>query len=59
MKRLAWRVWLGYLLIFLSLLLLLWGLYPFEHKRREIRIQPQGMQTPAIYEVFPDAIRWG
>jgi len=32
MKRLPVRVWIGWLLILISLLLLLWGIFPFEQK---------------------------
>jgi len=55
MKRLSLRVWIGWVLISISLLLLLWGLYPFEQKRREMRISQQRL---LILE-YPSTIRVG
>ncbi|GAB4469833.1 MAG: hypothetical protein Kow0088_02190 [Anaerolineales bacterium] len=56
MKRLPARVWIGWLLILISICLLVWGFYPFEQKRRELRISPHDMQLPGIYEVLPNEI---
>jgi hypothetical protein len=58
MKRLPVRVWIGWLLILISLLLLLWGIFPFEQKRREMRIFPHDMQLPALHEAFPNELHW-
>jgi hypothetical protein len=57
MKRVALRTWLGWILILLSLSLLIWGFYPMEHKRRELRIAPQELQLPGIQEINPHEIR--
>lgn len=46
MKRLPLRVWIGWLLILISLIMLLWGLYPFEQKRREMPLSTS-IPTPA------------
>ncbi|RCK74178.1 MAG: hypothetical protein ANABAC_2380 [Anaerolineae bacterium] len=58
MKRFSGRVWIGWLLILISLILLLWGFYPIERERRERRIFPQELQLPTLQEVLPDGLRW-
>lgn len=44
------------IIVFLSLLLLLWGIWPLEETIKTLRISPQDMQLPTPETLMPNYV---